>query len=171
MIFNVNKISFIYDPLQDRLNLLCHNSDNEQQMIVLTRQLFKELLGTLPKWLNDNKIQMSCEGEDEVEKFVYESEQEQVETNVENITIQSEITAFLAYSMNLSSMKDSEKIVWTFFDEKQNFQTRLMVNLPEFQTIFTTLFEKIPNWDLDNPWPTNIQTPLTTKLLNKKIVH
>ena len=171
MIFNVSKMSFIYDPLQDRLNLLCHNAENAQQMIVLTRQLLKELLSTLPQWLDDNEIRMSYDGEDEVEKFSYESQQEQVETSIENITVKSEITAFLAYSMNLTSVKDTQQIAWTFQDEKKDYQTRVMVNLPEFQAIISTLFEKISNWDLKNPWLIYNQTPLSNQKLSKKIVH
>lgn len=137
------KISFSYEPREDRLNIICRNTDESATAIILTRQLLKSLLQALPQWLQGE------EQHQQSQQFEHHSAQESLQTTEESI--QCELKKYwLADKINLTRME--QHIQLSFAQDAGSEQLSMTISEIELHKIIGTILQQVSNWDLQNPW-------------------
>jgi len=168
--FNAEKISFIYDYEQDRLNLLFHDDLKQQMVGILTRALLRNIIQRIPGWFTElNQSNQSNEQKQAIAELNYASAQQEVHAEKENLKVEQNTTHFLISSINITKPVNSELLVLTFYDKTETHQVKLSLSEAQFHKIISTMILTAKNWDLSSPWENNMASDRPQISLSKHL--
>ncbi|MBF0263882.1 MAG: hypothetical protein HQL46_01320 [Gammaproteobacteria bacterium] len=170
--FSAEKISFIYDHEQDRIDLLFHDDLKQQMIGILTRALLKNVIQRIPGWFTElNQSAQSNEHKQAIAELNYASAQQEVHAEKENLEVQHNTTRFLISSLNITKPVNSESLILTFMDRAERHQVKLSLTEAQFHKIISTMLQTGKNWDLTAPWDTTDISAETAAINLSKHLH
>ncbi len=170
-------ISIAYDPPQDRLNLIFTSKKNEQLIGIITRRLFKSLLSEIHTWLSKNTIVARNDSlqadqiaeQHALDQFQHYAAQDNKQTN-SDISLNENAKAFLIGTINFSYIKP-EKVEVSFISPDQSNNANLVISIEQLHQLIGTMLNKVPDWDLSNPWQEKNDPLNSLPLQNNNFLH
>jgi len=157
--YSANSISLRYLAKEDRIQWICHCSENKIVLVWITRRMLSLLLPRLAQWLDKNNPQEKKQAKPRTEseqkhisRFDHEIAQKQVPSTREKVSLKNVVDQFLMQTFGLKAV--GSKVVVTLAGEEESQAIVFQATLPELHKVIGELIQigEKAGWHIEHPW-------------------
>lgn len=151
-------ITTFYDKQEDRLSLIFNGKDRKQLMGLMTRRLFKALLGQLPNWLTQQQTDFMPQTDEQqwaINQIHHQVSQQNVTATYGKIQPNKQLKTFLINTVSFTkgnTRSGEQKIRLEFSDLNQTTEIVFVLNSAQLHKLIGEILKQVQAWDIDNPW-------------------